>query len=65
MKNILRQSILGSVSYCLVIFRTPPYWLVRVASCNSKIGGKFLSLPITHSKRYDVQTFVDESKDLY
>ena len=28
------QSILGSESYCVVILRTPPNWLVRVALCN-------------------------------
>ena len=44
------------MSYCVVILRTPPYWSVRVASCNFKIGGWFISLPITHSKRHDVQT---------
>ena len=33
------HSILGSVSYCVVILRTPPYWSVRVASCNFKLGG--------------------------
>ena len=33
------QSILGSVSYCVVILRTPPYWSVRVASLNFKLGG--------------------------
>ena len=33
------QSILGSVSYRVVILRTPPYWSVRVASCNFKLGG--------------------------
>ena len=33
------HSILGSVSYCVVISRTPPYWSVRVASCNFKLGG--------------------------
>ena len=30
------KSILRSVSYCLVILRTPPYWLVRVAMKRSK-----------------------------
>ena len=38
MKIILRKSILGSVSYCLVILRTPPYWLVRVALCNLNLA---------------------------
>ena len=33
------QSILGSVSYCVVILRTPPYWSVRVGSCTFKLGG--------------------------
>ena len=33
------QSILGSVSYCVVILRAPPYWSVRVVSCNFKLGG--------------------------
>ena len=33
------QSILGSVSYCVVILRTPPYWSVRVVLCNCKLGG--------------------------
>ena len=33
------QSILGSVSYCVVILRTPSYWSVRVASLNFKLGG--------------------------
>ena len=28
------QSILGSVSNCVVILRARPYWSVRVASCN-------------------------------
>ena len=37
------------MSHCVVILRTPPFWSVRVASCNFKL------LPITHSKRYDVQ----------
>ena len=32
------QSIPGSTSYCMVISRTPPYWSVRVASCNFKLG---------------------------
>ena len=50
------QSILGSVSYCVVILRTPPYWSVRVASCNFELGGWFILLLITHRKRYDVQT---------
>ena len=44
------------MSYWVVILRTPPYWSVRVASCNFKLGGWFISLPITHCKRYDVQT---------
>ena len=26
-------------SYCVVILRTPPYWSVRVALCNFKLGG--------------------------
>ena len=38
MKIILRKSILGSVSYCLVILRTAPYWLVRVALCNLNLA---------------------------
>ena len=33
------KSILGSVSYCVVIIRTPSYWSVRMASCNFKLGG--------------------------
>lgn len=33
------KSILGSVSNCVVIIRTPPYWSVRMASCNFKLGG--------------------------
>ena len=33
------QSILGSVSYCVVILRTPTYWSVRMVSCNFKLGG--------------------------
>ena len=34
------QSILGSVSYCVFMLRTPPYWSVTVAlSCNFKLGG--------------------------
>ena len=40
------------MSYCLVTLRTPPYWSVRVASCYFKLGGWFISLPITHSKRW-------------
>ena len=36
----------------MVILRTPPYWSVRVASCYFKLGGWFISLPITHSKRW-------------
>ena len=27
------------MSYYVVILRTPPYWSVRVASCNFKLGG--------------------------
>ena len=27
------------MSYCVVILRTPRYWLVRVVSCNFKLGG--------------------------
>ena len=27
------------LSYCVVILRTPRYWLVRVVSCNFKLGG--------------------------
>ena len=45
------------MSYSVVILRTPPYWSVRVALCNFKLGGQFISLPITHSKRYDAQTW--------
>ena len=33
------QCILGSVSCCVVILRKPPYWSVRVASCNFKLCG--------------------------
>ena len=33
------QSILGSVSCCVVILRTPPYWSVREALRNFKLGG--------------------------
>ena len=33
-----RQSIRGSVSYYVVILRTPPYWSTRVASCSFKLG---------------------------
>ena len=32
------KSILGSQSYCVVILRTPPYWSVKVTSCNFKLG---------------------------
>ena len=49
------------MSYCVVILRTPPYWLLKVGSCNFKLKGKFISLPITHSKRYDVQTSASQN----
>ena len=44
------------MSYCVVILRTPPYWSVRVASGNFKLGEQFNSLLITHSKRYDINS---------
>ena len=33
------HSTLGSVSYCVVFLRRPPYWSVRVVLCNFKLGG--------------------------
>ena len=62
------QSILGSVSYCVVILRMPPYWSVRVASCDLNLAGNsFHCRSRTASDmtcKLDI-TFVDESKDLY
>ena len=45
------QSILGSVSYCVVILRTPTYWSVRMVSCNFKLGG------VNHFTADDLQTW--------
>ena len=62
------QSIFGSVSYCVVILRTPPYWSVIVASCHFKLGSNsFHCRSRTVSDmtcKLDI-TFVDESKDFY
>ena len=37
--------------------QSPLITMVRVASCNFKLFGYFISLPITHSKQYDMQTW--------
>ena len=37
----LLQSILDSVSYCVVILRTTPHWSVRMASCSFRLSGFF------------------------
>ena len=62
------QSILGSVSYSVVILRTPPYWSVRVAHVILDFAGNsFHCRSRTASdmtRKLDI-TFVDESKDLY
>ena len=40
------NSLLGFVSYSVVILRTLSYWSVRVVSCNFKLGGKCISCPV-------------------
>ena len=60
------QSILGYVSYCVVILRTPLYWSVRVVWCN--LAGN--SFHCRSRKASDMTcklgiTFADESKDFY
>ena len=54
------QSILGSVLYCVVISRTPPYWSVRVASCNFKRTWRVIHFTADHAQQaiqYAVQTW--------
>ena len=58
------------MSYCVVILRTSPYWSVRVASCNFKLGGYCNSFHCRSRTASDMTcklgiTFVDESKDFY
>ena len=60
--------MLGSVSNCVVILRTPHYWSVRVASCNLNLAGNSFhcrsrtACDMTYKRD---TTFVDESKDFY
>ena len=56
------HSTLGSVSYYVVFLRTPPYWSVRVVSCNFKLDGSRTSSDMTCKLGI---TFADESKDFY
>ena len=56
------------MSYCVVILRTPPYWLVRVASCNFKLAGNAFHGRSSTASDTTCKlgiTFVDESKDFY
>ena len=56
------KSILGSVSYCVVIIRTPSYWSVRMASCNFKLGGYCRSRNASNMTSELGITSVDETK---
>ena len=49
----------------MVIIRTPPYWSVRMASCDFKLGGYCRSRNASNMTSELGITSVDETKNFY